>query len=78
MEKSFMINPLVDMQWKFGITASNSELNKVGTTYLQLKLVFDKGNNTTEDVYMELTLPMFYQFLHEMQKAKTNLEFFNS
>jgi hypothetical protein len=26
---------------------------------------------------LELTLPQFYQFLHEMEKAKQNLEYFS-
>ncbi|XP_077862236.1 COMM domain-containing protein 7-like [Saccoglossus kowalevskii] len=71
-----MINQLVDMEWKFGVTAANSEINKVGNTFLQLKLVVNKGNRT-ENVYMELTLPQFYSFLHEMEKAKSSLEYFS-
>jgi len=71
------VNQLVDLEWSFGVTASSSELGKIGSTYLQLKLVLDKGNNTTEDVHMDLTLSQFYEFLHEMQKAKANLDFFS-
>lgn len=40
---TLMVNQLVDMDWKFGITAANSDTGKVGTSYLQLKLVLDKG-----------------------------------
>jgi len=49
---------------------------KVGASFLQIKMVLDKGNNTTEDVHLELSLPQFYEFLAQMQKAKANLEFF--
>ena len=69
-----MINQLVDMEWKFGVTAGTSDMKQAGHSFLQLKLVINKGNNETEDVCMELTLPQFYSFLHETEKAKSSLE----
>ncbi|XP_072050992.1 COMM domain-containing protein 7-like [Amphiura filiformis] len=72
--QSLMVNQLVDMEWKFGVTAASSELQTVGSTFLQMKLVVNKGNST-ENVYMELSLPQFYSFLHEMEKAKASLEY---
>ncbi|CAB1336308.1 unnamed protein product [Coregonus sp. 'balchen'] len=42
----------------------------------QLKLVIRKGNST-ENVYMELTLPQFYNFLHEMERAKASMDCFS-
>uniref|UniRef100_A0AAR2J4T9 COMM domain-containing protein n=1 Tax=Pygocentrus nattereri TaxID=42514 RepID=A0AAR2J4T9_PYGNA len=64
--QTLMVNQLVDMEWKFG-----------GFFYpLQLKLVVRKGN-TTENVYMELTLPQFYNFLHEMERAKASMDCFS-
>lgn len=72
--QTLMVNQLVDMEWKFGVTAASSELDKVGNTFLQLKLVINTGNGTTNS-YMELTLPQFYSFLHEMEKAKASLEY---
>lgn len=76
MAQTFMVNPLVDMEWKFGVTAASSDMKVVGNSFLQLKLVVDKGGKK-EDVYMELTLPQFYSFLHEMEKARTALEYFS-
>ncbi len=35
----------------FLVTATNSDMKKVGNTFLQLKLVLDKGTGT-EDVFM--------------------------
>lgn len=123
--KTLAVNELVDMEWKFGVTASSKAVSKVGTCFLQLKLAIrrrrknststpgvtsdyaafcrdflsnkgtgtDEGGdsndintntntNTTVDaktanasddglqhVLMELTLPQFYEFLQEMQKA---------
>ncbi|XP_069740069.1 COMM domain-containing protein 7-like [Narcine bancroftii] len=75
LEQTMTVNQLVDMEWKFGVTAGSSELQKVGSIFLQLKLVIKKGNKT-EIIYMELTLPQFYNFLHEMEQAKTSLECF--
>ncbi|CAG5115910.1 unnamed protein product [Candidula unifasciata] len=72
--QTLMVNQLVDIEWKFGVTASSSELDKVGNTFLQLKLVINTGNGT-KNVFLELTLPQFYSFLHEMEKAKASLEY---
>ncbi|XP_058619533.1 COMM domain-containing protein 7 [Onychostoma macrolepis] len=74
--QTLMVNQLVDMEWKFGVTVGTSELQKTGNIFLQLKLVIRKGN-TTENVYMELTLPQFYNFLHEMERAKASMDCFS-
>ncbi|XP_031444402.1 COMM domain-containing protein 7 isoform X2 [Phasianus colchicus] len=76
VDQTLMINQLVDMEWKFGVTAGSSELEKVGSIFLQLKLVIKKGSQM-ENVYVELTLPQFYSFMHEMERAKTTLESFS-
>ena len=70
----FSINQLVDMDWKFGVTAATSEDSQLGHSFIQLKLVLDKGVKQKENVCLELSLPQFYKFLHEMQKAKSSLE----
>ena len=41
--QTLMVNQLVDMDWKFGTTAANSDLGRVGQSFLQLKFVLDKG-----------------------------------
>ncbi|KAF2074158.1 hypothetical protein CYY_004529 [Polysphondylium violaceum] len=77
---SLSVNQVLDMQWRFGVTTATSEntsSKQQSSTFLQLKLVLDKGDNIKEDVHMELTLPQFYQFLKEMEKAKSSLEYFN-
>ena len=71
------VNSLIDFEWKFGITASTDELEAVGTTFLQLKLVIDSGKGK-EPVYMELSLPQFYAFLGQMEKAKAHLDLLSS
>lgn len=74
---TLQINKLLDMEWRFGITVANKELHNVGSTFLQVKLTLDKGNNQNDEVFMELTLPQFYQLLREMERAKSTLEVFS-
>eukprot|EP00052_Salpingoeca_macrocollata_P014094 m.110192 g.110192 ORF g.110192 m.110192 type:complete len:253 (+) comp19179_c0_seq2:363-1121(+) len=72
--RTLSVNQLLDMEWRFGVTAGSSEFRASGATFLQLKMTLHK-NGTPEDVYMELTLPQFYSFLQEMEKAKASLEY---
>mmetsp|Transcript_30308 Transcript_30308/g.33862 ORF Transcript_30308/g.33862 Transcript_30308/m.33862 type:complete len:87 (-) Transcript_30308:185-445(-) len=65
---------LVGMDWRFGVTTSNKNLERVGSTFLQLKLSIDRGGGNIHKVHLELTLPQFYKFMGEMEKAKANLE----
>ncbi|KAI0216306.1 COMM domain-containing protein 7 [Lamellibrachia satsuma] len=74
LQHTLVVNQLADMEWKFGVTAASSELNKVSNTFLQLKLLINKGNKM-ETVDLELTLPQFYSFLHEMERAKASIDF---
>lgn len=71
--KTLTVNQLVDMDWRFGVTASTDELGKVGSCHLQLRLVIDRGNKKRESVVMEMTLPQFYEFLHQMQSASRQM-----
>ena len=68
------VDELIDIEWKFGVTASSSELSKVGNCFIQLNLKLDKGNNVRENVIMELTLQQFYQFLQQMQTASRHAD----
>ena len=56
------------------VTASSSELSDVGATFLQLSLQLDRGGGVKQDVHMEMSLPQFYRFLHEMEKVNTLLD----
>ena len=70
------MSKVVDVDWKFGVTASTSEDDKVGTSYLQLKITVENKDKELKNVYLEMSLPQFYSFLHELEKAKTSLDFF--
>ncbi len=39
VDQSLLVNRVVDMDWRFGVTAASSELAQAGSTFLQLKLV---------------------------------------
>ena len=41
--QSLMISQLVDMEWNFGVTASTNYIDKLGSAFLQLKLVYNTG-----------------------------------
>jgi len=75
--KTLSINKLLLPEWRFGITASNKELQNAGSTFMQLKLVLDKGDGEKYFENVELTLPQFYEFLATMEKAKAQLDFFS-
>ncbi|XP_077423898.1 COMM domain-containing protein 7 [Vanacampus margaritifer] len=74
--QTLTVNRLVDMEWKFGVTVGTSEVHKMSNIFVQLKLVVQKGHST-ENLYMELTLPQFYNFLHEMERAKASMDSFS-
>jgi len=70
---ALQVHQLVDMEWKFGVTASTNELGHVGTTFLQLKLKIAKGDEI-ENVHLELTLPQFYKLLGQLEKVKSLMD----
>ncbi|GFQ77095.1 COMM domain-containing protein 7 [Trichonephila clavata] len=69
------INPLIDIEWKFGVSSASSQLNTVGNVFLQMKLEVDQGNGRTKIVCFELQLSEFYSFLHEMERARASLDY---
>ncbi|KAF8783195.1 COMM domain-containing protein 7 [Argiope bruennichi] len=69
------INPLIDMEWKFGVSSASSQFNTIGNVFLQMKLEIDQGNGRTKTVCFELQLSEFYAFLHEMERARASLDY---
>ena len=71
------LRQLVDLEWRFGVTCASdaSEGNPVGKTFLQLKLVLDRGGRAAYDIVeLELTLPQFYDFLAKLEQAKASID----
>ena len=52
------MNEVLDMEWRFGVTAATDEVANCGSSYLQLRLVLDKGNGRTQ------TTDMGSSFIH--------------
>ncbi|XP_039263848.2 COMM domain-containing protein 7-like [Styela clava] len=65
---------MTGLDWKFGVTASSSENKKVGTCFIQMKFTLEGEDRKIEDIEVELSLPQFYDFMHEIEKAKISLE----
>lgn len=60
---SLSLNEVVDMEWKFGVSASSNNAKKLGTTFLQLKLLINKGNGKMENVVMGMLALFFFIFI---------------
>ncbi|CAL1685882.1 unnamed protein product [Lasius platythorax] len=71
MERS--ISKILDISWRFGVTAASSDSDNVAKSFLQLKLCLD-NDGKIKNVFTEMTIGQFYKFLHDLQKAKCNLD----
>lgn len=70
VEQMLSVNQLLDIDWRFGVTASSSEMDRVGSTFLQMKIA--RQDRPVANV--ELSLEQFYHFLGEMEKAEATLK----
>lgn len=73
IDNTFKINQVVDLEWKFGVTAGTSELAEVGACFLQVRFVTMKDGKR-DSVLVEMTLPQFYNFLSSMQAAAREID----
>ena len=78
---ALQIGRLVDFEWTFGVSASSSELDSIGATYVQLRFVVEiapapgaKAAPTLKHVHAELGLAQFYDFLLELERARGQLD----
>lgn len=64
---------LVDLSWELGVTAASSDAEQIGQAYvrIQMKLLQDEKIVTQ---FMELSLPQFYNFLHELEKSHNEVK----
>ncbi|CAK9819706.1 COMM domain-containing protein 7 [Anthophora quadrimaculata] len=67
------ITKILDVSWRFGVTAANSESDNVGRSFVQLKLNLEECGKA-KDVFVEMTISEFYQFFHDLEKAKCDLD----
>lgn len=68
---------LIDLQWKFGVVAGSSVKEEAGRTFVQVKLVSRSSDGCTSSRHLEMSLEKFYDFLHQLEKAKASLEYFS-
>lgn len=73
LDATLKVSNLVDMEWRFGVSAGTSDLAETGTCFLQLKLVLEKAGKR-DNILMEITLEQFYSFLSALQKAAATVE----
>jgi hypothetical protein len=73
--QTMQIKSLVNMEWKFGVTASSDELDSLGSTFLHMKFTLASGMSQ-EPCHVEMSLPQFYEFLAKMEKAKAEMDRF--
>jgi len=56
------------------VTAASSSDESSGRTFLHFKMLMEKSSGKSETLHLELTPKDFYKLLHEMERAKNNLE----
>lgn len=57
----------------FIVTAASSDSDNVAKSFLQLKLRLD-NDGKIKNVFTEMTIGQFYKLLHDLEKAKCNLD----
>lgn len=72
MDATLTVNRLEDIDWRFGVVAASRSMDKVGNTFLQMKI--HRTDQPTANI--ELSLEQFYAFLSEMEKAEATLKSF--
>ncbi|XP_042856452.1 COMM domain-containing protein 7-like [Penaeus japonicus] len=68
---------LIDLQWKFGVVAGSSSEGEAGRTFVQVKIVSKSPSGGAKARHVEMSLKKFYDFLHQLEKAKATLEYMN-
>lgn len=68
---------LIDLQWKFGVVAGSSIKEETGRTFVQVKLLSRSSDGSTSSRHIEMSLEKFYDFLHQLEKAKASFEYIN-
>ena len=61
------------MQFFYLVTAASSTPEQVGKTYVRIKMKILTGNKETENIVMEMQIPQFLDFLHELEKTQNRI-----
>ncbi len=62
---------LLDADWRFGVTVSTDDVGRVGTTFMQMRLLIDEGKGGAQDQFVELNVSQFFTLLSQLEKAQT-------
>ena len=66
---------LVDLDWKFAINVANSNNDgSNGTARLYLKLTTSNNGTNRTDIPLSVTLEQFYALVHQLEKAKLEMD----
>ena len=65
---------LIGVDWTLGVTASSSELQAVGSTFVVLRLHVEDEDGAARYEHLELTVERFYELRHQLEAAKTQME----
>ena len=60
---------IVNFDYKFSITTADSMIQSNGKCVVNVKMDLLGEDNNRQSVYIELSLPQFYQFFHELKRA---------
>lgn len=66
---------VLDAEWRFGVTVSTNDVGRVGSTYVQLRLLSAGADGGPPAEHLvELSAAAFYTLLGQLEKAKTYLD----
>ena len=55
------------------MTTASNDCDNVAKSFLQLKLCLE-DDGIVKNVFIEMTIGQFYKFLHDLEKAKCNID----
>lgn len=69
---------LLDAEWRFGVTVSTDDVGRVGSSFVQLRLLTSSTSAgggggaaaAPQEHALELTVPQFYNLLASLEKAQ--------
>ncbi|KAL0248078.1 hypothetical protein GEMRC1_003315 [Eukaryota sp. GEM-RC1] len=73
LEKSIHTSTLIDMDWRFGVSAVENNV-PVGSGFVQMSLKLQDQDGSQNNVVFELSISDFYMFLSKMQRVKVTID----
>ena len=76
VDRAVEASALMDAEWRFGVTVSTDDVGRVGSSFVQLRLMTSGAPGEAAQAHaIEMTVPGFYSLLASLEKAQgyTNL-----